>query len=517
MAGQLLLMEHITKVYGNGVLANNDVTLKVAPGEIHALVGENGAGKSTLMKILYGVEQPDKGNIYLDGKKLSLSSTSEAIAAGIGMVYQHFKLIGEMTVAENIVLGKEPKKGLLFDRERARQITIELAEKYNFPIDPDTPVEELSVSQKQMVEILKVLNRKARLIILDEPTAVLTPQETERFFGQLRLLKAAGHTIIFISHKINEILEICDRITVMRRAKYIDTFETKNVTAEEISNAIIGYEMTAMPERSPVGRGESILKVTNLCAADDHGKQVLDSVSFHVHAGEVVGLVGIEGNGQTQLVEVLTGLRPASSGEVVLCGEEVTGFDLRALRQRGLSYIPEDRMVYGMAPGLSIEENIIADKFRQEEYSNHLFIKKKAMRKQTLRLIEQFSILCRSPEQEMSMLSGGNMQKVIAAREFCAEPHLMLAEQPTRGIDVGAARIIHEKCIEMRSQNKAVLLVSADMSEVLAVSDTILVIHKGELAACFDEVKGLTEQELGLYMLGVKRQSDEEIRRACHE
>lgn len=517
MSEELLRMEHITKVYGNGVLANRDVTLKVAPGEIHAIVGENGAGKSTLMKILYGVEQPDTGNIYMGGQKLSLNSTSDAIAAGIGMVYQHFKLIGSMTVAENIVLGREPVKGFLYDREKARSLACELSEKYNFPIDPDLPVDELSVSQKQMVEILKVLNRKARLIILDEPTAVLTPQETKRFFDQLRILKKAGHTIIFISHKINEILEICDRITVMRKARYIDTFETSSVTAEEISSAIIGYEMKAMPQRSPAKRGKSILRADCLSAADDHGKQMLNAVSFHVHEGEVLGIVGIEGNGQSQLVEVLTGLRPASEGEVTLAGEKVTGLPLRDLRRKGLAYIPEDRMVCGMASGLSIEENVISDKYWKKQFSNRLFLKKKAIHSYADDMIKTYSVLCRNPEQETGMLSGGNMQKVIAAREFSSDPVLMLAEQPTRGIDVGAARIIHEQCIAMRDQNKGVLIVSADMYEVMAVCDTIIVIHKGEIAAYFDRTEGLNEQELGLYMLGVRKQTPEEIRRACHE
>jgi simple sugar transport system ATP-binding protein len=505
MAKEILRMENIVKVYSNGILANNKVNLSVNAGEIHALVGENGAGKSTLMKILYGEDLPDGGEIFFDGKKVSINNTQEAIHLGIGMVHQHFKLIGPMTVAENIVLGKEPQKGLFFDRKKAASQVAELSATYNMEVDPAAAIDSLSVSQKQKVEILKVLMRNTKLIILDEPTAVLTPQETVKLFEQLKKLKQSGYTIIFISHKINEILEICDRITVLRGGKTIITFDTANVKRETLSNAIIGYEMSSTISKPPQKLGKPWLKIEGLnCFAQK--KQLLKNITFSVHQGEILGIAGVEGNGQNELVSCLLGRKNATSGVMEVGGQSVKSLTIRQLRDRHISYIPEDRMIFGAVSQFNIEENLISDKYNQQQYSGSIFLKRDNIKKYSDEMVKEFGVLCKSGKQQLGMLSGGNMQKVIAAREFSSDPALLIAEQPTRGIDVGAARIIHEKLLDMRSKGCAIMLISADINEILAISDRIIVMYNGEIAGCFDDVGSLTEQELGLYMLGVKQQ-----------
>ena len=496
-------MEKIIKVYQNGILANNKVDFSVNEGEIHALVGENGAGKSTLMKILYGEETLDGGKIFFRDREISIHNSKDAIDAGIGMVYQHFMLIGPMKVAENIVLGKEPQKKLLFDLKKAVSITKELSEKYNLEVDPLSIIDDLSVSQKQKVEIIKVLMRKAKLIILDEPTAVLTPQETKKLFSQLKLLKQSGHTIIFISHKIDEILEICDRVTVLRGAKTVGVFDTTSVDRETLSNAIIGYEMKSLIHKKPKNVDREILTVKNINVTVQK-KQLLKNVSFCVRKGEILGVAGVEGNGQNELVSSILGWMNFSAEAITLNNESIKEFSIKQLREKGLAYIPEDRMTFGAAAEMNIEENLISDKFNASHYSGKVFLKRKGIKDYADKMIEQYSVLCEDGKQLLGMLSGGNMQKVIGAREFSSEPSLLIAEQPTRGIDVGAARIIHEKLIAMRDAGCAILLFSADIQEILSVSDRIIVMFNGEVVGSFDDVSKLTEQELGLYMLGLK-------------
>lgn len=506
MAKELLRMEKIVKLYQNGILANNKVDFSVNEGEIHALVGENGAGKSTLMKLLYGVEMLDGGEIFFRGKKILIHNSKDAIDAGIGMVYQHFMLIGPMRVAENIVLGKEPTKRLLFDTKKAVRITRELSEKYKLEVDPLAIIDDLSVSQKQKVEIIKVLMREAKLIILDEPTAVLTPQETKKLFSQLKLLKQSGHTIIFISHKIDEILEICDRVTVLRNAKTVGVFDTSSVNRETLSNAIIGYEMKSMIHKEPQNVGEEVLKMENVNVTAQK-KQLLKNVSFSVRKGEILGVAGVEGNGQYELVSSILGWIQYSADAAELHNESIQTLSIKQLRDRGLAYIPEDRMTYGAATGLSIEENLISDKFNAPIYSGKLFLKQKEIERYADEMIKQYSVLCEDGKQLLGMLSGGNMQKVIGAREFSSDPSFLIAEQPTRGIDVGAARIIHEKLLAMRDSGCAILLVSADIHEILSVSDRIIVMFNGQIVGSFEDVAKLTEQELGLYMLGLKNRN----------
>jgi simple sugar transport system ATP-binding protein len=507
--GDLLRMEDIVKIYPNGVLANDRVQFSVCPGEIHALVGENGAGKTTLMKILCGMETANSGRILFDGKERCFRNSKDAIAAGIGMVYQHFKLISDMSVAENIVLGWEPQWGPFLDTQKAAHIARELSEKYNLELDPEAKVKDLTVGQKQKVEILKVLLREALLIVLDEPSAVLTPQETETLFDKLRLLKDAGHTVVFISHKIDEILRICNRITVLREAKTAGVYDAAAVNGEMLAKAIIGCDLPPQNKKNASAPGAACLVVEDLTVYGK-GRAAVNGVSFTLHRGEILGVAGIEGNGQAALVKGLMGLVRSRARRMELCGESMEGCGIPYLRRMGVAYIPEDRMVLGGAAELSVEENLIADKFRTPVFSAGVFLRREAIAAYGVKMIGEYGIKCASGKQRLGMLSGGNIQKVVAAREFSALPRFLIAEQPTRGIDVGAARTIHEKLGSLRDAGCAILLVSADISEILAVSDRVIVFFNGCIVARFSagEIPALTEQELGLYMLGVKQREE---------
>ncbi|MFO7886881.1 MAG: ABC transporter ATP-binding protein [Eubacteriales bacterium] len=440
MSEMILEMKNILKIYPNGIVANEHVNFSVKKGEIHALLGENGAGKSTLMKVLFGIEQQEEGEIYHKGEKISINSPHEAIEKNIGMVHQHFMLVPSLTVAENIILGIEPKKNKIFtDMEEAIRISEDIAKQYNFNIDVTKKIQDISVGTKQQVEILKALYRGADILILDEPTAVLTPQETKELFDQLRKLKDKGHTIIFISHKLDEIKAVCDRLTIMRSGKSIGTYETKETSTEEMSKLMVGRDVFLTFDKEKSEPKETVLKVRNLCHMNPAGKKTLNNITFDLKKGEILGIAGVEGNGQGQLFSILTGLISHYSGSVKILGKEAKELTIKEIRDSGVSYIPEDRMIYGCAEDMDILHNLISDKFDKEKFSSKYMLKSDKIEDFSSKLIEEYSIKADSYKQNISMLSGGNIQKVVVAREFSAEPTLILANQPTRGIDVGAA------------------------------------------------------------------------------
>ena len=510
-------MRGITKVYPNGIAANQGVDFCVRAGEIHALMGENGAGKSTLMKILFGLEQPTSGDILVRGEKVSLTSPTAAIAQGIGMVHQHFMLVPSLTVAENVVLGMPPQKGLFIDYDKAVEITKEYAEKFNLHVDPNAKVMDIPVGMKQKVEILKALVRGAKILILDEPTAVLTTQETTELFKELIHLKEEGYTIIFISHKLREIKQITDRLTIMRAGKSMGVYNTADITEQEISRLMVGRDVILEVEKETAQPTDVVLKVRGLEYTNEWNKKMLDGISFDVRKGEILGIAGVEGNGQRELVEMLFNLNQPDAGSAEVLGANIIGVDQSKIRALGVSLVPEDRMVYGIAGEGTIEENVISDRFANKRFNNGPLFNMKAIREESSRLIEEYKVLCKSPKQQVKMLSGGNIQKVVVAREFSCNPTLIIADQPTRGIDVGATEFIRKKLVELSREGAAVLLVSADLNEVMELSDSLIVLYNGKIAAYFDDTSILNDEMMGEYMLGVKTQTPEEIGRVCHE
>lgn len=511
----ILEMKNITMIYPNGVIANENVSLICQHNEIHALLGENGAGKSTLMKILFGAQQPTEGEIFIDGKKVVLKNPSHAIDLGIGMVFQHFMMDENLTVTENIVLGMEPRSGISLDYKKAREMVAEVSEKYGFAVNPDSKVGDLDVGKKQKVEILKTLIRGAKILILDEPTAVLTPQETEELFEQLKKLKETGHTIIFISHKLNEIQEICDRATVMRAGKYIGSFDVGNTTVEELSRRMIGRDVVLSIDKKERELGKKVLEVSNVTVKDEEGKTVVDNVSFSVRGGRILGIAGVEGNGQRELVDCITGLSSDYEGEIKIAGEKPAEGkkSVRSRRDLGMYHIPEDRLVYGVVASASIQDNLIGNCYTRPEFQKGLLLNKERIETLADTLISDYLIKTDSKYTPVSMLSGGNMQKVVAAREMSEMMELLVADQPTRGIDVGAAAFIHNRIVELSEMGVGILLISADLNEVLELSDSLIVFYEGTISAYFPDASKVTEEELGLYMLGLKHMSDEEIRR----
>lgn len=511
-------MKGITKVYPNGIAANQGVDLFVRTGEIHALMGENGAGKSTLMKMLFGLEQPTSGEIWVNGERVSLTSPTVAIAKGIGMVHQHFMLVPSLTVAENMVLGMVPKKsGLFIDGKRAVDITREYAEKFNLHVDPTARVCDIPVGMKQKVEILKALVRGAKILILDEPTAVLTTQETAELFKELMSLKQQGYTIIFISHKLAEIMQITDRMTILRGGKSMGIHDTKDVSPEKISRLMVGRDVVLTVEKEQAKPAETVLRVRDLEFVNEWGKKMLDKVSFDLRAGEILGIAGVEGNGQKELVDTLFHLSEPNAGSAAVNGKSLLGQSQRAIRQAGVSLVPEDRMLYGIAGNGTIEENLIADRCGEKRLNRGPLFDMKAIHAECGRLIEDYAVLCKSGAQQVKMLSGGNIQKVVVAREFSNNPKLIIADQPTRGIDVGATEFIRRKLVELSRSGIAVLLVSADLNEVMELSDSLMVMYGGQITAYFEDTSHLTDEIMGEYMLGLKRQTAEEIGRVCHE
>ena len=509
--GNVLEARNITKVYPGGVVANHNVNLEVRRGEIHALVGENGAGKSTLMKMLFGMLTPTEGQIFVEGKEVRFSSSSDAIAAGLGMVHQHFMQVPSMTVAENLILGAETGNTWKVDRREAVRMTKELSDKYNLKVEAQEKVEDISLAMRQKLEILKALYRGAHILILDEPTAVLTPQETEELFEQLKLLRESGHTIIFISHKLNEVKALCNRMTILRDGKTMGTYEISDLDEQEISSLMVGRDVSLDIEKEEAEFGKNIFSVKDLVYADSFGKTRLDHVSFSIHEGQILGIAGIDGNGQSELVEAIVGTLRPQQGTITLNGKDISHASVRQRQEAGISHVSEDRMKYGSAPKLSLEDNTISKVYDTDKLKTHGLIDGKKVSEFTNRILKEFLVKYDNSKQTVSELSGGNVQKLIVGREFDYEPDLLIMNQPTRGIDVGAIEFIRKKIVDMRSRRKAILLVSADLSEILSLSDTILVMHEGRIVGHISDVKSTSENELGLYMLGVKEDSKEQI------
>ncbi len=505
-------MRAISKAWP-GVVANDQVNLQVRKGEIHALVGENGAGKSTLMNILYGVLRPDSGEIYINGQRAHISGPRNAIRLKIGMVHQHFMLIPPLTVAENIVLGHEPG-GLSapYESRKARALILALSKQYGLPIDPDARIEKLSVGLQQRVEILKTLYRAADILIMDEPTGVLTPQETFELFGVLRGLVSQGKTIIFITHKLREVLQLSDRITVLRRGKNAGELITSETNQAEIARLMVGREVLLRVNKTPAHPGPVVLHIEDVHAISDRGLEALHGVSFDVHAGEIVGIAGVEGNGQSELVEVLTGMRKSSSGKITITQvqdgqpgktQDITVMDARQERLAGIAHIPEDRRGSGLVLTDSIEDNMILGRASWPRFSWHAFVLRlRNIANWARRLVKEFDVRTPSIEAPARSLSGGNQQKIIIAREFASEPMALIASQPTRGVDIGAIEFIHRRIIEQRDAGKAVLVISAELDEIRSLSDRIAVVYEGQIV---DIVSPETpEQDLGLMMTGGK-------------
>ncbi|MDY6041486.1 MAG: ABC transporter ATP-binding protein [Candidatus Faecousia sp.] len=509
MADYVIEMLNITKEFP-GIKANDNVTLQLKRGEIHALLGENGAGKSTLMSVLFGLYQPESGVIKKDGEVVKINNPNDATALHIGMVHQHFKLVECFTVLDNIILGAEPMKGPVVDRAAARKKVVELSDRYGLKVDPDALVEDISVGMQQRVEILKMLYRDNDILIFDEPTAVLTPQEIDELMDIMRGFKAEGKSILFITHKLAEIKAVADRCSVLRKGKYMGTVDVATTSVEEMSRLMVGRDVQLVSTKAEKTPGETILKVENLCVPSKiHKNDAVKHASLEVHAGEIVCLAGIEGNGQSEFIYALTGLEKPSAGTITLCGKDITKASIRSRSKMGMSHIPEDRHKYGLVLDYSLENNMVLQRYWEKEFQTAGFIKSGAVRSYSDRLIEQYDV--RSGQGSATIarsMSGGNQQKAIIAREIDKNPQLLIAVQPTRGLDVGAIEYIHSQIIAQRDAGKAVLLVSLELDEVMNLSDRILVMYEGEIVGEFDP-KTTDVQTLGLYMAGAKRMDKE--------
>jgi simple sugar transport system ATP-binding protein len=484
-----------------GVVANSDIELRVRRGEVHAIVGENGAGKSTLMKTLYGMHRPDEGEILLDGRPVAFRSPADAIAAGIGMVHQHFMLADNFTVLENVVLGSEPTKGLRLDRSEARRRIREISDNYALGLDPDTLVEDLGVGDRQRVEIAKVLYRGARTLILDEPTAVLVPQEVDELFGNLAELKREGLTVIFISHKLDEVRRVADSITVIRRGTTVGTADPRTTTARQLAEMMVGAELPTPVTRTATVRDVPVLQLAGLTVRTPAGRTVVDDVSFDVREGEVVGIAGVEGNGQAELVDAVMGLRHLAAGTIRLGTDEATHWSTRQRREGGIGFIPEDRHRQGMLLDAPLWENRVLGHQTRPPVAKGAFIDRKAARADTARIMREYDVRAPGPETLAVALSGGNQQKLIVGREMSASPRLLIAAHPTRGVDVGAQSVIWELLKDARAEGMGILLISADLDELIGLSDTLHVMLRGRVVATLDPAR-LTPEELGSHMTG---------------
>ena len=498
-------MLHITKEFP-GIKANDDITLQLRKGEIHALLGENGAGKSTLMSVLFGLYQPEQGEIRKNGQVVQIRDPNDANDLNIGMVHQHFKLVECFSVLDNIILGVEDTKMGFLQKQAARKKVLALSEKYGLKVDPDALIQDISVGMQQRVEILKMLYRDNEILIFDEPTAVLTPQEIDELMQIMRDFAAEGKSILFISHKLAEIMAVADRCTVLRKGKYIGTVETKNTTMEELSAMMVGRQVNFKVDKADAKPGEVVLDVQHVTVPSKvHKNNAVRDVSFQVRAGEIVCIAGIEGNGQTEFGYALTGLEKQSQGTFSLCGQDISHASVRNRSKAGMSHIPEDRHKYGLVLDYSLEQNLVLQRYWQPEFRQGAFIKFDAVRQYADRLIGEFDI--RSGQGAVTTsrsMSGGNQQKAIVARELDKDPKLLLAVQPTRGLDVGAIEYIHKQLVRKRDEGAAVLLISLELDEVMNLSDRILVMYEGEIVGEFDP-KTVTVEELGLYMAGAKR------------
>lgn len=504
----IIEMLNITKEFP-GIIANDDVTLRLKRGEIHALLGENGAGKSTLMSVLFGLYRPEKGVIKKNGEVVDIKDPNDATALGIGMVHQHFKLIDVFSVLDNIILGAETTKLGFLQKKEAKKQVMELSEKYGLKVDVNAKVEDITVGMQQRVEILKMLYRENEILIFDEPTAVLTPQEIDELMNIMRSFKEEGKSILFITHKLNEIMAVSDRVTVLRKGKCIGTVNTADVTKQELSTMMVGRPVQLEVVKEPAQPKEVVLSVENLTVPSKiHKNNAVKDVSFDVRAGEIVCIAGIDGNGQTELIQGITGLEPVKSGKITLCGENITHSSIKKRNKTGISHIPEDRHKHGLVLKNTLEENLVLQRFDEKRFQKMGFIKFGEVRKYADELIERFDV--RSGQGAVTTaasMSGGNQQKAIIAREIDLEKPLLIAVQPTRGLDVGAIEYIHSQLVSERDKGAAILLVSLELDEVLSLSDRILVMYEGEIVGEVDP-KNTTPEELGLYMSGAKRKGE---------
>ena len=505
-APTVLEMRGITKRF-SGFVANDAISIDLREGEVHALLGENGAGKSTLMNVLYGLYRPDEGEILIKGTPVELGSPRASIDRGVGMVHQHFMLIPVMTVAENIVLAVEPTRSkVLLDEKAAEERVRGISERYGLAVDPHALIEDITVGQQQRVEILKALYRGAEILVLDEPTAVLTPQEARELFAIIRSLTAQGKSVIFITHKLNEVLEIADRITVLRRGKLIETLETKGATEESLARLMVGREVLLRVEKQQAQPGEPLLQVEGLHAFDDRGIEKVRDVSFEVRAGEIVGIAGIDGNGQTELIDALSGLLPVSAGSVRLEGADITHLSALEHYHAGLGHVPEDRQRRGLVLEFSIAENLALHDYRSRPDSKFGWLFPRRLVERATRLVKEFDVRGGGAQARAGGLSGGNQQKVVLAREIDRNPHVLIAAQPTRGLDVGAIEFVHRRLIEERDEGRGILLVSLELEEILSLSDRILVFYEGRIVGELPPTA--SEEELGILMTGGGRRDE---------
>ncbi|MGH8898793.1 MAG: ABC transporter ATP-binding protein [Egibacteraceae bacterium] len=496
----VLELRGVTKRFG-AVVANQDVDLAVARGEIHCLLGENGAGKSTLMNVAYGLCQPDSGEIRVHGQPVRFGSPSDAIAAGIGMVHQHFQLVGVLSVAENVVLGREVRRGLMLDLARARRVVADLSERYGLAVDPDAVVGELSVGAQQRVELIKALYRDAEILILDEPTAVLTPGEVEELFGLVRSLAEQGKSIVLITHKLREVLAVAGRVTVLRAGRVVGAVDPRTATARSLAALMVGRDVSFEVAKAPAQPGRPVLRVRGLEVADDRGVLTVQGLDLEVRAGEILGIAGVEGNGQRELVEAITGMRAPVAGEVTIDGRSTTGLTPRQVEGLGVGHVPEDRRKHGVVAPFSISDNLVLNRYQRRPYSRRFVLQRAVVEQHAAELVREFDIRAPSVRTPVGQLSGGNQQKVVVARELSGDRGLLVAAQPTRGLDVGSIEFIHAQIVRRRDAGAAVLLVSAELDEVLSLADRVAVLYGGRLVNVMDRAEANRER-LGLLMAG---------------
>jgi general nucleoside transport system ATP-binding protein len=495
-------MKGMTKYFASThVRANEQVDFTVERGEIHALVGENGAGKTTLMNILYGLIKPDSGDILIDSQIVRIDNPDDAIRHGIGMVHQHFKLVPSFTVAQNILLGMEPQQAGFLDQQKENELVDQLAKRYNLPVNPSARIRDLPVSMQQRVEILKVLERNAKILVLDEPTAVLTPQEVNELITVIRKLSAQGYTIIFITHKLIEVMSVADRVSVMRGGKMMGTKKVSETSIPELARMMVGREVLLRVKKEERTRGDVVLDVKDISISDVNGLAAISHVSFKVHKGEIVGIAGVSGNGQTELVEAIAGMNNLDGGEILFNGKSINDSSVGERRDMGMAHIPEDRMVVGLNLQTTLDENLIVSRYDHSEFSRYGFLLMKAISEFAEKVVKAFSIAAARPGEGISMLSGGNLQKVVVGRELAGDPAFIIANQPTRGLDVGSIEFVHKTLVEERDKGAGVLLVSVELEEVLALSDRILVLYRGRIQGELDAATA-TEEEVGILMAG---------------